>query len=301
MKKLLSVILVLSTLLLCACSGKNDIQTESSTATTTETTRAIETTAVSTTKKLSKSWGSILLPEEFPAPPANAHNIKVTRGSASDDVTGYSSDWTRIIFTCPEYEFYIFANALKELGYIGGYQNFKNTTYYAEEFIGFWHNYKNIIKINHSEPNTANKNETVFTLDIVECKDNFPKPLLEFFPRFHGYTVNQGKYCGHNKRNEEEASSYQNSFSSYYWHLEFRYSNCFVGVLKKDAEEYFAKLENAGFTKKLQVLSIDGCDITAADFTKNVNGFSYGVFTMYNQNLKTFDIAYTNNSDIYLD
>lgn len=302
MKKLLSVILILSMLLFCACSGKNDVQTEASTATTTETTRVIETTAASTTKKAVEyfeNWESELVPKNFPSPPEKAHSLKISSGKASTEGSGYRSDWIRISFICTENSFFNFAKQFEDNGYTGGFKNFQKASYYENGFMGYWQDGKNIVKINDTK--TAENNEIRFTFDVIKCQDNFPDALLEFFPKFNGFTISEGTYCGHDDENSFETQNFKGTFNLPVWHWEFRFEHGFIGVEQTEFENYYNKLGKENFSGSISNSTLDGTTAITVDLTKEIDGNSFGVFMLYNQTLKTLDIAYTNDSSLFLD
>lgn len=299
MKKLFSVILILSMLILCACSGKEDNIT--TTAEAEPTTSQQETTTVPATKKdveYFNSWGSELIPEKFPAPPQNAHSLEISTGKAVKTGLGYHGDWVRVIFTCSENDFFNFAKQIKNNGYIGNFKNFINASYYKNGFKGYWQDGTNIITINNAETNESGEIE--FTLDIVECIDNYPDALLEFFPKFNGYSLTEGTYCGHNEENDSKTIIFPGSFTSPYWHWDFRFSNGFIGVEQSEFEDYYNLLVEEEFSGAIANTTVDGTSVITVDLIKESGEYSYGVFMVYNQTLKTLDIAYTNDSSIYL-
>ncbi len=288
MKKIIALFISALTLFLCACSGQADKPAETT-----------ETTTPESTVKYSADWRTAPLPANFPAPPEKMYDFYFSTGKGSETGSGYRSDWLRLYFTCPENEFYLFAGKFAESGYIGSFKNFSDTTeYYPAGYYGNWQDGEHLVRINKAV--AQDNGDIKFTLDIVECSDNFPEALTQFFPKFDGFTKSAGSYCGHDESNESETTEFNGAFESPYWHWNFVVDNCFVGVEKSEVEEYVHKLGLAGFVGPYVYSQVDKCDVISIDLTKDIGGSSYGVFMLYNQTLKTFDILYTNNSESYL-
>lgn len=290
MKKLLSILTALSMLFLCACSGQSG---------TGETTTSASTTSAETAKtvKFFTEWGTDKLPAEFPAPPENAHSLTVSTGKASD--TGYRTDWVRLKFTCTEEAFYTFSNALIELGYIGGVKNIASpSTYFLAGFNGGWQNGENLVRINNAEK--QDNNEITFTVDILGCTDTFPDELEKIFPKFDGYTKSGGMFYLYNEAREVVSHTFDGAFGNDIWHWDFGFENAFIGVTANDLSEYEAALVEAGFAGKSANSTVDGCTVISYDLVKETEKFTYGVFMVYNQTLRTLDIVYTNDIELVI-
>ncbi len=297
MKKTIAFLISLSFIFLCSCSGNNN--SEETTAVSEGQTTAQQITQESqTTEKAVEyvsDWGSELIPANFPAPPDGTHDVSVGSGKADDSI--YQTDWVRIKFTCTEASFYIFSNQMNENGYTGGTKNIKNGTYYTNGFKGYWQDGKNLVRIYKSE--ISNIAEITFTIDIIECRDNFPEELTEFFPKFNGFTKAQGVYCGHDADGKHETYDFGGSFTSPRWHWDFRFTDGFIGVEQSEFEAYYKQLDKMEFSGVISTATVDGCSTFSVDVEKEIDGIKYCVFMLYNQSLKTLDIAYTNDPSIY--
>ncbi len=288
MKKIIALFISATTLFLCACTG----QTENPVETT-------QSTAPESTVKYETDWRTAPLPAKFPAPPEKMYDFYFSKGSAGEKSGSYRADWLRLYFICPENEFFLFAGKIEESGFKGGFRKFEDTTeYYPAGYYGHWQDGEHLIRINKAE--ALDNGDLKIVLDIVECSDNFPEALTQFFPKFKGITKSTGKYCGHDETNQSETTEFNGTFESPYWHWDFVGDDCFAGVEETEVNAYVDKLGRAGFVGPFAYSKADGCDILSVDLTKNVNGTKYGVFILYNQTLKTLDILYTNNSDNYL-
>ncbi|MBQ8015432.1 MAG: hypothetical protein IJ264_04520, partial [Clostridia bacterium] len=83
------------------------------------------------------------------------------------------------------------------------------------------------------------------------------------------------------------------------WHWDFRFADGFVGVEGAEFEAYYTKLGDEQFSGVITASTIDGCSTQSVNVTKEIDGIVYACFMLYNQNLKTLDIAYTNEPSIY--
>ncbi len=290
MKKICAIILVFSTLFLCACTSGD----------TEKTTTSAPTSAVD--KTIITEWGTDLLPEDFPAPPNGTYNFEIAQGNHETDVSDYAADWVRIRFTCPTNALYEFTNAFLNSNYKGGSKNVtEGIDYYRTGLHGYWCDGEKIIKINSS--NTAfiqetMASETTVIIDIVPVKKGIPEVLLQYFPDFDGYCVGNGIYCGHDASLEFISSDYSAGLSPN-WHWEFlgtgSYGNCFVNVSQDDFDDYCDLLGEAKFSGPISTGIVDGFNVTMVDVTKDIDNTTYGVYIIYNHSLLTLDIAFTNN------
>ncbi|MBQ2842511.1 MAG: hypothetical protein IJE72_05700 [Clostridia bacterium] len=294
MKKIFAVSLAFIMLFLCSCSDNNAASTPSDAYSETNTTAS----ATESTKIITE-WGTDLLPKKFPSPPEGTHDFSIVMGLAETAAFAYSTDFYRITFICPEMEIYSFSNELIKLGYKGGIKKFTDAEFYSNGYSGYWQNGENYIRI--SQATEISGGEIVFQIDIAECVDNFPKALEQFFPKFDGYCMSIGSYCAHDGNGNQITTDFDGSFAAPSWHWEFRFSNGFVGVEQEEFEKYCYSFENEDFQGVLEETTVDGCRILTADLTKTVSEGTYGVFMIYNSNLKTLDIAYTNDASIYIE
>lgn len=291
MKKLSAFLLAFVMLFLCACSDKDSVTSPSEADT--------ETTEAATAENISiiTEWGTDLLPEKFPSPPEGTHDFSIVMGLAETAAFAYSTDFYRITFICPEYEIYSFSNELITLGYSGGIKKFTDAAYYSDGYTGYWQNGETYIRIQDST--SIDNGEMIFQIDIAECVDNFPEALEKFFPKFNGYCMSIGSYCAHDGNGDQITTEFDGSFAAPSWHWEFRFSNGFVGVEQEEFEKYFYSFESEGYKGILTADTVDGCSVIMGDLVKSVTEGDYGIFMLYNTNLKTLDIAYTNDASIY--
>ncbi len=288
MKKIIAVFISALTMFLCACSGQSEKPAETT-----------ESTIPESTVKYATDWRSAPLPANFPAPPEKMYDFYFSKGTAGEKSGSCRADWLRLYFVCPESEFFLFAGKIEENGFKGGFRKFSDTTeYYPAGYYGHWQDGEHLIRINKAE--AQDNGDIKFTLDVVECSDNFPEELMQFFPKFEGFTKSAGSYCGHDENNKSETTEFNGTFESTYWHWNFVGDDCFVGVEKSELEAYVHKLGLAGFVGPYIYSTADDCDVLSVDLTKTVNGTKFGAFILYNQTLKTLDILYTNNSESYL-
>ena len=293
MKKFSAMIIALSIIFLCACSDNNE--NESTTDSSVQNNSSVSQTQ--SELKYFTEWGTDLLPADFPAPPPNAHSLEIESGKAHTDEYDYYSDWVRLGFICPENEIFSFSNALINSGYKGGVKKITNGTYYSDGFVGAWQNGKNMVSIVISDESSLG--DVIFILDVFECTDNFSKPLLEFFPKFNGYSRNGGIYCEHSGNIFSKKDDFSYSLNADHWHWDFRFNDAFIGVEESEFEAYYNKLGDEGFSGTIYTENTDGCNFIEANVEKEINGQMYYAYLLYNQTLKRLDIAYTNDSTIY--
>ena len=292
MKKVSAIFLALLIIFLPACSGDTQTDTETNTNETNPVTEVLKYNTIT-------EWGTDLLPEKFPAPPKGTHDFSVAIGEGTEAAFAYTSDFIRITFICGEQEIFKFADEMTELGYNGGFKKIENGTYYSDGFHGYWQDGEKTIVI--SDSTKTDSGEYIFKIDIADCVDNFPEELEHYFPKFEGYCISIGSFCGHDGNGEQITDKFEGNFGMPEWHWEFRFSNGFIGVEQVDFERYFYDIESAGCEASLTTHTVDGCTVMSGDLIKRSTEGDYGVFMLYNLNLKTLDIAYTNTASIYTD
>ncbi|MBQ3045405.1 MAG: hypothetical protein IJD49_05610 [Clostridia bacterium] len=304
MKKAFAIILTFSVLFLCACNARKPAEepAASESKSTTEFVpvrlTAPTTPTVPTTKPVIISeWPTDLLPEKFPAPPEGTFAFEVAKGDHEKHEGDFASDWVRIRFVCPEQNFHSFTNRMTELGYFGGSKRITDGTFYNNGYSGYWQNGKDIVIAKSS---VANSNgEITVVVDVTPCADNFPDALTEIFPKFNGYTASTGEYCGFDASKNPVSGTFEGSFSEY-WYWEYRFSNCFVGVSLEDFENYYETLGEMDFSGVISTATVDGCNTMSVDVTKTIGNNTYAVYMLFNQTLRTLDIAYTNDTSLYV-
>lgn len=305
MKKLFAIILTISILFLCACSdNKNNpdslTTTSAADSSVSTTIKPLPVTPTQTTAVpvIITDWGTDLLPKDFPAPPEGTFGFIIEQGNHETDDGNFKSDWVRLKFTCPAQSFFTFSNTMIDLGYIGAAKEITDGTYYADGIKGFWQNGKHIVRINSSHLDDDG-NLTVI-IDVVPCTDNFPTQLLQYFPKFEGYTAGSGEYCGHDSGGNFLTHSIDSGFSPY-WHWSFRFADGFVGVSHDEFEAYYTLLGEMDFSGVITSSTVDGCNILSVDVEKTIGDYTYGVYMLFNQSLRTLDIVYTNNPSLVYD
>ena len=300
MKKIIALTLAFSLLFLCACSDNKDIGAETTPSEISTTENAVATSVQDTSKnadiKTPASWNSDLLPDDFPSPPNGTHEIIIEKNEANKN---YSSDWVSIQFTCPENEIFRFTNDLLKAGYIGGTKKIEPpSTYYREGFNGAWQNGKNLLRISASRYN--DKGEITVVIDITECKDNFPAVLTSAFPKFNGFSKNNGLYSEYDENKNRLDNEFPGSLNAKSWTWDFGFERAFVGVSEAEVDAYVDKLVKAEFAGKSSTSVTDGCTVISYDLVKETETCVYGVFIAYNQILKTLDILYTNDISLVI-
>lgn len=289
MKKFSALFIVMLMVFLSSCSGNRSVGTESD---------AESTLSQPLNYNTITDWGTDLLPEKFPSPPKGTHDFSVVRGESTKAAFAYTSDFVRITFICTENEFHSFIDEMAALGYKGGAKNIENATYYSNKFHGYWQDGTKMVIINDSTK--LDNNEYIFEIDIADCVDNFPEDLEKIFPAFEGYCKSIGSFCGHDGNGEQILTEFEGSFDLPAWHWEFRFSNAFIGVEQVEFEKYFYDIESAlNCEAALTTHTVDGCSVMCGDLIINTIEGDYGIFMVYNHNLKTLDIAYTNDASIY--
>lgn len=301
MKKIFAVILTFSILFLCACGGKGADVTTTDGGNTTEFVPVRLTTKATTTLPPAdpvyfSQWPSNLIPKNFPAPPEGSYGFNYKEGDHEKHEGDFALDWVRIGFICPEHNFHSFTNEMTKLGYIGGSKKITNGTFYIDGYKGYWQDGENIVQI-LSTSTDKNGNMTVI-IDITPCADNFPEPLTEYFPKFNGFTSSSGEYCGYDISKTPFTDKFEGDFPAY-WYWEYRFSNCFVGVTLEEFEAYYKALGDMDFSGVITSSNIDGCDIISVDVTKVTDNDTIAVYMLFNQTLRTLDIAYTNDPSLY--
>lgn len=288
MKKFSSLFIALLMIFLSACSGNSGSGTASD---------AEEVSVPASKYNTITDWGTDLLPEKFPSPPEGTHDFSVVRGEGTKAAFAYTSDFVRIKFICTENEFHSFIDEMSALGYKGSAKNIENASYYSDKFHGYWQNGEKLVIINDSTK--TDSGEYIFEIDIADCVENFPEELEKFFPKFDGYCKSIGSFCGHDGNGDQVTDIFEGSFALPAWHWEFRFSNAFIGVDQVEFEKYFYDIESTGYKGVISTNTVDGCTVMCGDLIKSTAEGDYGVFMIYNLNLKTLDIAYTNNASIY--
>lgn len=285
MKKITALLLALSMIFLCACSDNNTDDSEpSETAATT-----IEQTETTKAAGYITEWESDLLPADFPSPPANTYGELVSILPAESEYSGRCHEITRLIFTCPENNFYNFANGLGTYGFFGGMKKMTNATFYSDGFWGAWRGNKYSIIIGDSA--YADNGDLKICLDIVENFSAFPEALKEYFPEFAFPARTMGIYAGCNSETDE-TNNFYGKFEHIKWQWHVRFRSAFIGVSLTDFQDYCDKLGEIGFAGTMETTTVDGCNVITCDLIKND---SLAAIMMYNQILKTLDVIYTND------
>ena len=285
MKKITALLLALSMIFLCACSNNNTDESEpSKTAATT-----IEQTETTKAAGYITEWESDLLPADFPPPPANTYGELVSILPAESEYSGRCHEITRLIFTCPENNFYNFANGLGTYGFFGGMKKMTNATFYSDGFWGAWRGDKYSIII--CDSTYADNGDLKICLDIVETFSAFPEALKEYFPEFAFPARAMGQYTGSNSKSDKTNDFYGKfEHINWYWHIRFK--DAFIGVSHDDFQNYCNELTAMGFSGTMETDTLDGCNMIRCDLFK---GKSLAVFMLYNEILKTLDVIYTND------
>ncbi len=301
MKKFAAIFLVFALLFLCACASDLTDTKQTSAPPGLNNLPLISgqssETVPTTEPVIIKTWDTDLLPEKFPEPPEGTYGFRIEKGDPATDAGNFSAEWVRIGFTCPETNIFTFTNELINLGYIGSIKLFEQDGYYPMGYKGYWQNGEHIVRINATSIDDSSN--LTLIMDIVPCVDNFPTVLEEYFPKFNGYTAETGLYCAH----DSAGASITNEFTGKLhdvWHWEFCFSNGFVGVTYEEFEAYYMALSEAGFVGVVDNETLDGCNVLTLDMTKTTEDGEYGAFILFNQTLRTLDVAYTNDLSLYI-
>lgn len=283
MKKIIALLLALSIIFLCACSDNGEKEQDES------TTVASQEQSTAKAIKYITEWESELIPEDFPDPPANTYGEYVTVLPAENEYSGRCHDTIKLVFYCPENEFYNFANSLIAFGYIGAFKKITNGTFYDDGFRGGWRNEKHTVVISESSYNE--NGDLKICLEIVESFSAFPKGFEDYFPAFDFPARKMGLYAGANSEVDETNEYYGTpEHVNWQWHIRFR--DAFIGVSLDDFYEYCDKLTDAGFEGTMVPETIDGCSVVSCDMIKGEN---LAAFMLYNQTTKTLELIYTND------
>lgn len=291
MKKTAAVLMALIMLFLTACSTQPTETPE----TASDSPAVPQTTAV----EYITSWGTDLVPDGFPAPPAT---MSMYSYSLSDHEPIFYPDGAEVLtltFNCNKPDFITFSNALKEAGYKGGFAHINNGEYYGNGFIGGWQNGEKAIIINGTvELDSLNY---TYMLEISDCYKNFPSGLKGIFPEFKGCTINSGTYNYKNSQGEYVIDDVPRDFSGKTWLLKYSAEdyNYFIAVTEEDFKAYCKAFSEMGFSGELAFSSLDGTNVITYDGTKETDGKFLAVSMLYNSSMQTLEILFTNDKTLF--
>ncbi|MBO5858274.1 MAG: hypothetical protein J6R20_00640 [Clostridia bacterium] len=234
------------------------------------------------------------LPEGFPSLPEGTSNISMIKYTAAQSREGYRSDWIRVKFSTPKHSLVAFSTDLAAAGYKGGLKFVESSQagyeYYPPRLYGAWQNGKHVISIVECE-NEIDGSYAV-TLDIVECVTSFYPELGNYFPVFNGYTAIPGKYQEITSSGSLLTHEFDGAFHEK-WQITYIRENAFVGVTRRQYEEYIKALESDGFTGEMFQYKLDGCSTYIYDGINSQD--KVYVSMIFNENLSTVDVVFTND------
>ena len=127
--------------------------------------------------------------------------------------------------------------------------------------------------------------------DIVECTEVFYPELGQYFPVFDGYSLIPGEYSEITSNGEILKHKFDGQFHEK-WQIFFAHGNAFTGVSHAQFDSYVKQLIKQGFKGTVVNERLDGCSAYLFDGINTEKG----VYTsmIYNENLMSLDIVYTN-------
>ena len=234
------------------------------------------------------------LPEGFPSIPEGTSNVSIIKYPAEKSTEGYRSDWIRFKFSAPKHSLMNFSTDLVNAGYKGGIRFIESDAssyeYYPPDLYGGWQNGKHVISIVDCEKEIDGS--YAVTLDIVECVTSFYPELGNYFPVFNGYSAIPGKYQEITSSGGLITHEFDGAFHEK-WQITYIRENAFVGVARRQYEEYIKTLESSGFTGEMFQYKLDGCSTYIYDGINSQDNVY--VSMIFNENLSTVDIVFTND------
>ncbi len=234
------------------------------------------------------------LPEGFPSIPEGTSNISITKYTAAQSDDGYRSDWIRFKFSAPKHSLMKFSTDLVAAGYKGGIKFVESSPtgyeYYAPGLYGAWHNGKHIISIVDCE-NEIDGSYAI-TLDIVECGVSFYPELGNYYPVFEGYSMVPGIYKEITPSGQLLIHEFDGAFHET-WQITYTKENAFVGVSRKQFDDYVKSIEESGFVGEVFQYDLDGCSTYFYDAIDSQN--KVYISMVFNENLSTLDVLFTND------
>lgn len=290
MKKFLAALTAFIFLFLSACSDNGG---------TKQTPSDAPTAALTTEVQYVTSWGTDLLPDNFPAPPATMSMYSHSLDEHEELFYPNGAQVLTLTFNCTKPDFTIFSNSLKEAGYKGGFAHVENGEYYYDGFYGGWQDGETIIIISGSVE--LNSLEYTYILEVSKCADYFPTGFDGLFPKFEGYAINSGTYTFKNSDGEYELDDMPKDFSGKTWMVTHSITdyNSFIGVSEAQFRAYCNKLSAAGFDGEISFSTIDGATAMMLDATKESDGKFLAISLLYNSSSGMLDVLYTNDSDFF--
>ncbi len=234
------------------------------------------------------------LPEGFPSIPEGTSNISMIKYSAAESKEGYRSDWIRFKFSAPKHSLVKFSNDLVDAGYKGGIKFTESSAtsyeYYPPGVYGSWQNGKHIISIVDCE-NEIDGSYAV-TLDIVECGVSFYPELGNYYPVIDSYSMIPGVYKEITSSGQLVKHEFDGAFHET-WQITYMQGNPFVGVSRKQFDEYIKSLEKSGFTGEVLQYKLDGFSTYIFDGINTEKKVYISI--IFNENLSTLEVLFTNN------
>lgn len=305
MKRFIALLLCIPMIFLCACDngGKPNVSyvnVDEYTGIPRETKADwFETKPVSEGATGEKTTESIQiskdeLPEGFPSIPEGTSNISIIKYPAEKSTEGYRSDWIRFKFSAPKHSLMNFSTDLINAGYKGGIRfiesNISTYEYYPPDLYGGWQNGKHVISVVECEKEIDGS--YAVTLDIVECGVSFYPELGQYFPVFEGYSMVPGVYKEVTSTGQLLNHEFDGAFHEK-WQITYIKENAFVGVTRRQYDNYVNALENNGFVGEIFVYELDGCSTYIYDGINSEDELYISM--IFNENLSTVDVVFTND------
>lgn len=234
------------------------------------------------------------LPEGFPKIPDGTSNVSITKHKAEESEYGHCSDWVRVEFSAPMQSIIQFSTDLQNAGYKGNIKYIEDSSgsyqYYGNSWQGGWQNGKHLIRIiNWFEEMDGSFN---LTLDIVECKSTFYPELEQYYPAFDGCSLYSGKY----KEILDDGQVIPHEFDGRFhekWQVIYAFEGSFTGTDRQIFDDYVKALEKKGFKGSTVPCRLDTCAAYIYDGSNAETGVYISI--IYNENLSTVEILYTND------
>jgi len=245
------------------------------------------------------SWGTDLLPDNFPAPPATMTMYSFSLDEHDETMYRKDAQVLTLTFTCKKPDFITFSNNLIQAGYKGGHHQVTDSDFNNGYLYGGWQDGKTAVILNGGVQ--LENHEFTYILEVSECYSLFPSGLDSLFPEFKGYSISPGKYSYKDIDGNYQFDDIPKDFSGKVWMLTHLTTdkNYYIGVTETEFTDYYEALLDAGFSGTIDYVNLDGANSVTLDVSKeDENGFLF-VSMLYNISSQTLSAVYSNDYSYY--